>query len=36
MKNVLPAVTKKEQSSPQRIQDEIKDARLVKKKEFGK
>jgi hypothetical protein len=36
MKNVLPVATRKEQSSPKTIEDEIKEAHLVKKKGMGK
>jgi hypothetical protein len=37
MKNVIPAATRKNQSSsPKRIEEEIKEAHLVKKKGMGK
>jgi hypothetical protein len=36
MKNVLPVANRKDQSSPKRIEEEIKEAHLVKKKGMGK
>jgi hypothetical protein len=36
MKNALPAATRKDQSSPKRMEEEIKEAHLVKKKGLGK